>query len=441
MKAQTSIEFTIVLSAVAIFSVFVLGVFSNIQSAQKVAFNSLSNVPTANAPTLFDYGTGGVVIYEVASNTMYVNKSNDVQVVLSYPDGYNAMRLYLKANNGVKIDPNNYTNIAYEPVIVLDFDIVPSMIGQLNLTATIDLDTANGILTKNFTLETYSILQQVGGAAGNGTAAQGTDAFSAYVSHNSETELYSIASNTPLYTFSYSSHCAYHNFFGTLESEYLQCGAHTWGFDIQDYNCNPDTFQDEYYCFYQTPTQNTIGQLDPSPAYEYNITLRLWNGTTALHAGLLSGNTDAALIGAGNKVYGYATVNGVAGTATYPIPYLSYVLLDTPTGGAILNASNYTIYSDTRENLIDYLSSYNGSWNNGASVDLMTGTIANLNSEEAGLLNQPGAGGDYCSMSKAGANALSCNVVTPFSYDLNVYLNGSNVNQSLLYQGSLINLK
>ena len=76
MKAQTTLEFLILLSAAASLSVFAIGIYSNITSAQKPLYKLLVQSPSENqTPNATARGHGSDSIYASIANITYVNRS------------------------------------------------------------------------------------------------------------------------------------------------------------------------------------------------------------------------------------------------------------------------------------------------------------------------------------------------------------------------------
>ena len=326
MKMQTSLEFILLLSAVALFSVFILSQYLHLQNAQKAAYGTLDNQSLyAGEPVnaVVNY-SDGISMTPIIANTSYVGKSNNLELVLSYPQSYSFTSLKLVSSPNASILPPSLANLQYSPIEVLTFTYIPASAGELRISAYGVLKDANSSLNITATSYTYAMPQN---ASRNGSSG---NSFVAEITGRNESILYPISTLDRIGTVTTWSHCAYHDFWGNREPEPAQCGGNTWGVIYFDNNCNQfwQGGNDRYICFKRNMSNDAASALEPQQSYSYNAVLSIGNSTLSLTAPFSDAMKGIALYNGSGGVEGNAIVESVYTGQVLPPPYSTVAVLD-----------------------------------------------------------------------------------------------------------------
>ncbi|MCW6160303.1 MAG: hypothetical protein LVQ95_04425 [Candidatus Micrarchaeales archaeon] len=441
MKLQTSLEFIVLLSAVALFSVFVLSQYLHLQSAQKAAYETLDN------QTLYDVHSSNAIIgysdsinlIPVVANVSYINKSGSLEVVVAYPQSYNLERIRVSSIPNISILPPELVDIPYSSIDALTFSYLPKVLGSTKFSIVGTFSNTNGSIL-NVTANAYTyVLRQ--SAIGNISAGNN---FIATIGDRNESVFFPIAQQNNVESIYSWSHCAYHNASGR-EREPWQCGSNTWGFVVSDNTCNRFWWdgQDRYYCFAENKTASKAGALTPQQSYVYSAAVSLVNASYALEANFTSQSRSTGLYFKNSTPAGIVYINSTYAGEVLPPPYLTYAVLDNSGNYTAINYTYYGNYSNTETSLINLLNINNNTWVGGDTLNYIQKTLANLLSSEKALLSaKPIQSGDCLFYPLQLPAFYSCRPTMPFSYEITVFIDGYNgLNQSVQYQGSSIELR
>ncbi|MEM0202269.1 MAG: hypothetical protein QXR73_03770, partial [Candidatus Micrarchaeaceae archaeon] len=141
MKAQTTLEFIILLAAIAAFSTVLLGIYANFTHGQKSLLGSMGNSINAeaeNANQSNAWPEAPFFIEALMQNITYVGIGSTLQGVLYVPGNASVSLLKLNAS-GAAVEPQEYSNIG-NGTAVLPFRVIPLKAGMLsfNLTAIVN---------------------------------------------------------------------------------------------------------------------------------------------------------------------------------------------------------------------------------------------------------------------------------------------------------------
>ncbi len=430
MKLQSSIEFLAILSVVAIFCVAVLGLYISFNHSQKSEYSALDNYTAINPQSnTSSVASGGIYLYGSIPSQILINKSNNFEVLLSYPSDYKVAKV--TATSGTTILPSQYGTLNYSPIDVLSFSALPSKVGPVSINITAEFVSQNSTVDKSVTLQSFAALSGSGGT--NGTAE-----FNVKLVRNNESIIYPLQKPAGIDRFSTLNHCAWYDFWGNREGVDGQCGSYNaWGFVVGDGSCNwwRGTY-DRYYCIYPGATgTNEIG-IGTNDSAHFNTTLYLRNSSSLYTANLSSANESSSLFKSGS-VTGSASSNGVFFQPIAPYPYYTYAVLQSSQGTTIVPLSNYSRYSTNVSQLESTLKLYNNSGVSGQTFQYVMSGIAFANQSEEGLVNAK-AVSNGCSISGL---SFVCKPATPFEYTIDVAIDNSTANQSVPYLGSVINIK
>ncbi len=441
MRLQTSLEFIVLLSAVALFSIFVLSQYLHLQGAQNAAYETLDNQTLYNAHssnTTTGY-SGNISLIPVVSNVSYINKSGSLEVVVAYPKSYNLERIRISSIPNVSILPPELIAVPYSSIGALTFSYLPTEEGPLKFTIIGTFSNAsNSILNVTANAYTYALRQS---ALGNTTAGNN---FIATINNRNESVFFPIAQQNNVESMYSWSHCAYHNASGR-EKEPWQCGSNTWGFIVSDNTCNRFWWdgQDRYYCFAENKTTSKVGTLTPEQSYVYSAAISLGNAGYTLEANFTSQSRRANLYFKNSTPAGSIYINSTYTGSILPPPYLIYAVLDKSGNDTAINYTYYENYSNTDASLVNLLNINNNTWVGSDTLNYIQKTLAYLLNYEKTLLGAKSIQPNNCLFYPVRSpTSYSCRPTMPFSYDIATFIYGYNgLNQSVQYQGSSIEIR
>jgi hypothetical protein len=435
MRSQTTLEFVILLSAIAAFGSFAISVYAGLLRQQHTAYFSLLN-GSMNTTALVNASssTGSEpFLYASMANILYVNRSNSLQVVVALPESATLLSLKATGSQQYGIAPSAYYNISASGMEILPFSVVPTVQGPVNVGISADIAYGNSTIARNLTVESFAISQGANlTALVNGELSTSIDRHNEYV-------FYSISNATPVYTAEMWSFCSRVNMYYQQRPIQFQCGNANWYFFEFDPYCYWDNGGlPRTYCVELTPTNTSVRQMQSQQSYAYNITVTLFNRSTALYSDINSTAAVFPVLGADGKDYGDASVEGVSGTGTQA--YSNYMVLNTTESRWQTNMSDYSAYQQALNNLVSVMDYYN---NTGGDVDSISEAISALNSTALRLI-----------ASNLAVNTNDCDIIVqgpkwyysckPFSllyYNIDARLNMSRVvHQLLAVQGSTVNV-
>ncbi len=442
-RAQASTEFIILLSAVALFALFVVSQYSHLQKTQHMLYGELANYsasPTATNAPYTPHGNG-LYVGLIVQNTTYINKTNTVQVVLSYPGRYMVNSIRLQSYPNSTILPPNYSGLNYSYVDILSFSVVPRSAGSLRLSLFANITEGSVTEWKNLSAYSYSEYQ-------NQNSTNGGVGYTAYIGKRNESLTYPVSQWTSLDSISIGEHCAYWSGNGQVSNEVTQCGSNTWGNMQYDYYCWPTEVM--YDCFGKSQTGYATGTIGSKQSYRYNMTLDISNSTSLLHSNLSDTVATGSILNEMGSSLGNSSINNVTGQAGMPTPYRDYVVLGTGSGPYAVNITPYQNYTRAMKIALSILEQYNGTGICSASPCTNPDwarlgsniSIADISVKE--LLNSTpiyteGCGNIYVNGS---GSFFTCKPEVPFYYNITAYINGQkNLNETLLAQGSVIGIR
>lgn len=427
MRLQTSIEFILLMAAVAGFGVTMLMVYGQMAHMQEGILAGMAG--TANAiqssnalPSASPQYSGPYI--ELPSVT-YVNKSNVLLVAFS---GANTTLQYVNASApGAVLEPSTYKQVGINGLEVLGFAFVPAAPGPYTIKVGY---AAAGDSADLVNTSTYAVY-----APANSTPQ--TAQYSAAVDALSELLLFNLSSGTPTYTVTESSHCSDLNWWGQQLSISQQCGNAKWYYWMFSGSCyySANPVMTSTTCVYLNPQSASIAGLASAPFKDFNITLLLYNSSAELHANLSSSASASGIYSQAGAFYGNAVVSGGI-SYTGPSP-TGYVVRLYNGADALLNQTVYYPYEQAYTNLLSTLSYYNNT-SVGDSTPIQE-AISAYNSASQAITRAAPTTMQGCNFTASG-RALACQPYAPFQFsNITLYMNSKN--QTLLTQGSTINIR
>ncbi|MGC8495790.1 MAG: hypothetical protein ACP5MX_01095 [Candidatus Micrarchaeia archaeon] len=425
MKAQTSIEFIILLAAVSSLSVFLIGLYGNVFSAERSSFSIVSNAFANSTQNMTNVQYGAVQGFHMSifvPNSMYVGEQYTVQLAIYVPPNSSIQYIHVNASNAY-VNPSSRANIS-SGFTVLSFSVLPLNPGLVVVNATALL----GNSTRSVAGISYaSIAQQ---SASNSTMPY----FS--ISRNLESVAYNTSMPSHIYTLGLWSHCSYVSFWGSELSIGQECGAGaSWYFWVGSWYCTwaPGSQSDTMtYCVYKQQSNASVQEILQKPHYIFSINVSVTYNNYNLNSELSSSVPEAPLLLKGMKA-GNVLVSDVSGSAN---PISQYLVLDKPSGNYLENASTYSIMQVTRQNLYNELSYYNGTSISTSTLTRIEQGINSLNMIAGSIIN----GNESSSACSVSSNSVLCNPI-PYLY-YTIAANSSLVPGKFTedYEGSILNI-
>ncbi len=433
MRVQTTIEFMMLLGAVASASLFVLGTYSHLAGMQRSAFGRVMS-SVGNSAYQQPIAANGFVGYPhmslEVSNVSYLGMSNGAQIVMYLPDGAKLISVTLHAQGTGGVNPFGYDNMSWTGVSVLPFAFAPSSQGLMELNASAVVSLAG----KRYDINTsgYSFAEYYpgsGGPPGNGSTGSG---FEASIEQLNNSVNYPLSPPSEVYSITTWNAC-----------QPYDCGQGVWQITTPWPSCNYWGSGQRAFCAEKIGTGTSTAQISSSGTFGYNTVLDLNDGHLVLSSDLTSLDPSANVMAPNGVVYGRASVMSVTGNGGYMQPYSQYVIMDR--GGTLepINESRYGIFQSQWGNLVSELSAYNrtdpGQF---GSIDWWLNAISVYDGEEQSFTGSAPANVSLCKMA-SGQSAYTCKISSPLFYNISVKLDpGLDAgNASLFYQGSTISLR
>ncbi len=428
MRAQTALEFMLIMGAVVGLAAVAIGVYISIQKGNTTSINEMLKSTTTVAAN-----TGIVLLpnfYLYLPAAFKVGSAGSAMLVVSWPGSFVVDGLNLSAENasvisqGSKSESSNGTYLGY-------FEIVPTEQGKVKMSVRGVIHYAN--TTKNFSESAVSFATY---PSRHNRTAYGISA--TILQHNSSAFFGSVPSGS-IYTISTSTHCAYSNWEGHLYKIVAQCGAGaSWYYYVGSAECYYGAgSQYRAYCLYKSDI-GTSYMTNRNGTYNYSITLLLQNNQTLLRSNLSSAESTNQIYSNGRD-FGNATVSGtVYGNSTPP----RYTI--KAQGGAYSQVpeKDYSTFDSYLNNTLATLAYYNGSKISGASSDIAAEQIGKYNSEAESLLSNNAGMGNCTMVGSVPGPEYLCKVDGVISFsNITARLDGYYGNMTVDYGKSVINIR
>ncbi|MCL5419940.1 MAG: hypothetical protein M1354_03640 [Candidatus Marsarchaeota archaeon] len=424
-RAQTSIEFLLIASAVSVLCLGIILLYGKDLSVQQKAVNSiiLSDLPVpAPAP-------GNVPAQPEASVYMPLNSTlggQDALQMLFYGCSSGRARATLSSNS--LLLSSSSVDTGFSGIYEENVYFTPLFEGIDSLSLSYNVSCSSKSLARNLTLHTYAI-EALGGIS-NAT-------LSAYITGRNESESYALDSQSPVYSLSQTDRCTQIGFFGGNLDIGVQCGtSDAWDYNVFSMYCFTEGgSQTRTYCTVPYPSGYNYTETNPGhAAYIYSFRLHIRSPYGSLTSNLSSSSKSSNVILDG-RVVGTAAVTNV--TSGYQPAAQAFVA----SGGRYYqaNQSQYSQYVQARNNLYSVLGYYNQSDVSGDVQSTEQQAITAYQKAASVLVSSATQSAQGCSIS--GRN-YTCASPYPFAYVINIRLNGYRVlgNQTLSYLNSVINL-
>lgn len=438
-KLQTSIEFMVILAAVAGFSVFVVSLYANLNHTQNSAYQSITSYSSRTPNSIVSnsiFIDNSTSLYASVPKIIYLNQTGTLSAVYSYSGQYQPLSISVKVNGPATVIPGIYTNLSSPGLGTEQFSVVPNGAGQINLTISMHFSEGNGIVVKNATVYAYSEI-----APGSG---YNFSTYSAVISRRVEQVQYRESQQANVVEIGH-----YGPFIGSVipvvEPVSIECKGHAWGTLIQ-------SGQYIYYlCFSKQQTSFAIANFNTSVpgTFGFNITLKVQGAGKSYTANLTSDGEATAPLYSGSTIVGYAMVNGVSGSR-YVSPPPDYSYLWNSGSSRIISNKTIADYFSALPPAFAALGRYNNIFiagmddpaYSGYQLYPVTTPVGNLNANASSVIDAAPVQSYGCAVDSTHGITLNCPSESIFYYNVTVQINGTEVyNTTVEYQGSLIHIR
>lgn len=438
MNAQTTIEFMIILIALMSFSIIIISKYTAIQHSQVAFFeglkNTISTMPNASNINS-SYNNYQMNITAYLQNITYINKSNNFDIIFSYPGNYKINNIIFATNNA-NIIPLNFSNINGSYIKIIQTSIIPENTGIIKTTihtsVTIFSQNHQNITkTYNLSVSSYAEFEPSINSTNNTNSSQSL----ALIKDRNESIIYNLSSNENLTKAFMWSHCAYIDNSGEPKGEVQECGGNTYGF-IE--NIFPFCDSGYFYIYYCVALKNISG------AFIQNITnqqinaykINLFINVSGIQGdSYLSNLKSTNELIEGNGTYGISSIKSVYNPAPYLNP--NYVVLNKFNGRYIIYPTYYKNYINNLSSLQSILAIYNDSEVSGGNINYVSHEINIVNNYINKILNESSVNVTNCTINQ---NTFLCKSQYLFQYNITTQIFNKKINKTTDYEGSIIHI-
>ncbi|MCL4387756.1 hypothetical protein M1567_01230 [Candidatus Marsarchaeota archaeon] len=360
MKLQGSIEFIIIMAAVASMGMIGVSYYSRVHSVMIGTLNA-KNSNSVGLHESMAAANDTISAYLLAPE-MQVGSASMATLLIttSLPS---AISVSIKSPS-VGLSRKNFSSSGYEKQASFVFYAIPTLTGANNVSFEITAFNGSSKSEYDANASLYAYVSNQSKSLGNPAAGA-----ISYVRLHPENEsvVYTAGKHSRLYYITESSHCSELNFWGQQMPIQSQCPGASWYFWAFSANCYYGSAQvpTKTYCVYKTYSGYNASALSSTLRYNYNVTLEI--GYEGLNLSSDMNKNSNSNITYNGKVFGTAA----PGNSIYAQSIQPGSLYIFNSGDKIYTGSNanYSAYGYAYSNIKDNLAYYNNS-GNGA-----TGTI------------------------------------------------------------------
>lgn len=427
MKTQTSLEFLLIASVLALLSLSALYLYGKDIAVNKMVLSKINysnGVPSAGNTSMIP--DPQVRIYVPLSSS--TTSSNYLQAVL-YGCANGTARLSFSSPTASF--SYNSTSTQISNMTLLSDQFLPAP-GLNVIDANYSMLCGTQRAASSVSFNTYA-------SSGGGYGTNGGEY--AYLSTSNESVAYPIASQAPVYTISQSSHCTITNYWsgGSTWPPAAQCGnPSTWDYIVSWVTCgvSPYYSYSRSFCMFPDETAYNISTTMSNYSISYRLGLEIYTPS-----GILTSNLSG--LGATSRLYlnGLAVGNATISGASAGIPPNYAELISYRGSYSEANQTDYNAYTQAKNSLYPTLAYYNGSSVSGdIQSAIQEGIVAFNSSAQALVASASSAPQQGCSITN---KTYTCKSTYPISFIINASISQPSgiENATLYYQGSVINLK
>ena len=423
MKSQTSLEFLLILSAVAALSLGVLSLYGKALSFNRQISSvfDTSNVIVANTIPSYAADPGIVINVPVNSTAMAANPI----MTEAYGCSNGIERIVLNSSNATLSQKSMLTNFSGLELKYFYFD--PENPGIHGIDISYSITCNHATISGNRSYFTYSTPLSPP-ALGSGT--------SIFIKYLNESIIYPAQGAGIDYLRGFSL-CTQRNIWsGYVYPPSVQCGtSSSWDYMTFDGSCEaPDWSYSRTYCFVpEASGYNVIIPEMGNASYSYAISVSINTEYGRALFNLSSSDPVSAVVLNGADAGKAAIENITAGEISPPI------LLEGP-NRSIYYGGTYSYYKTSEYNAYQVLHFYNSTGVSPSTSSSIQEAVSAVNSGASALLENPAT--YVASTCPYSGSRYICKSRSPFSYIVNVTIyNASKPGRTTLpYYGSVINI-
>jgi hypothetical protein len=418
MRLQSSIEFIIILSAVAGLASVAITMYMHVAASQNQAINSISALSRENIT--FSAGAAEVVphISLELPKFSFINRTNVGYLILMLPKG--AMAASISINSiDAEISPGSFNNVTVFGLGLLNISFIPKTAGSVDVAANALIISGNGSIISAISSISYT---DAVSPNSNRTANQTGQELQGSIIRYSESAIYPFSAFKPIGAYGVWLHCPYRSWFwGWILSEPQQCGANTWGFVING-GCDQQDANgwDMYMCVKEVPSAVSASTVSQRFSRNYSIHVSIYNSTLKLSSNLSSNDNSSALADANGGYFGNSVVQYVSGYGYLPDPGSMIAVLNKSGSFYQINKTYYSNYTGIAATLIQDMSAYNRSRISDSTLQMIKSLINSTNNEWSLLVNATPVESAGCAISITNGLAYVCNPFSQFSYGIDI---------------------
>lgn len=407
IKLQSSIEFLIIMAAVASMAVIGVSYYSRVHSVIVGAFSKNPNQSSLNESMAAINDT--ISAYLLAPALQVGNASMATLLVST------SMPSEISANisgANIGISQNNFYGKSYEKQAAFVFYVLPKYAGTSRLS--FEITAINGSdkyeYKANATLYAYGDNQ----SGFNGSNSNKSISY-VYLRPENESIAYMAGKQSKLYYITESSHCSDLNFWGQQMPIQSQCPGASWYFWAFSSSCYYGNAQvpTKTYCVYKTYSGYNSSALSSAPKYYYNVTLGISYEGLNLSSELTQ-NSSVSNITLNASIFGTASP-GNSIYAQSMLPSSSYIF-SSGNKAYIGSAANYSAFEYAYSKIKDDLAYYNDSGNgNTGTIEREIYSYNNSLSKLIGTLASADSGSCKASIGSTGIS-YSCKPDYPLQF-------------------------
>ncbi len=424
MKLQTSLEFLLILSAVAALSLGVLSLYGKALSFNRqvsAAFDT-ANLPVEN--TSLPYAADPGIAINVPVNSIAMS-SNPIMVE-AYGCSNGIERVVMSSSNAVLSQKSILANFSGLELKYFYFDPENPGIHGINISYSITCN--NSTISGNRSYLTYSVPSPSAPAPASGASIS--------IKYLNESIIYPVQKAGIDYIQGFNL-CTQRNIWsGYVYPSAVQCGtSSSWDYMTFDGSCEaPDWSYSRTYCF--VPAASGYNAIIPetdnaSYAYAISVSINTEYGQASFN---LSSSNPFSAVALNGAAAGSATVENITSEASPPP-----IVLEGPDNG-IYSGGTYSYYQSYEDSAYQVLHFYNSTGASPSTSSSIQEAVSAANSGANGLLGNLAK--QVASPCLYHGSSYICKAKSPFSYVINVTIDNASVQGDTImpYYGSVINL-
>ena len=434
MKAQTSIEFLMILAAVAGLSATFLYVYGHVGTQVDAVYGYLNETQQSNYTAIQSNAVAQIEVYAYVPPIAYTGRSSSIEVIAALPENVSNMSITPQSQDFSFSPMHVLVNASLSPYIAY-FQAVPRFAGNASVEIVARAVESDGTVAYRSINESAFVYAS---NASTGTGSNSAHA-TATISESNESVLYALSRKDNVPKLEETSHCTYLNFWYTPLSFQAQCGNAAWDFSIFSDGCYDAGSTGRTYCVYKEPTGAYTSNITGQGGYLYNLTISLKYGDKTYIA-IVNSNRKEAPLRLGSLTEGNVTIggqiDGQAAQSPQSMEAMDYNMNQYPIGiGAY---DTYEQYSSALDAKLGY---YNGSSVESSEFSSIQQSISSYNTYMGRFLNTSAAGS--CNVIEYdGGSYLSCPAAAQLDFtNITVYLDNYTADETLYADGSTINLR